>query len=97
MDRAREIKIDGQDLKVKGAPEITLQKTASAWKVDRNGRSPACTRRTRSKADRRRVPRPVSVSASDRHAVECRSPRAGAALDGPLRPPVGKFFRATRC
>lgn len=40
MERAREIQIDGQSLKVKGAPEITLQKTASAWKVDRNGRRP---------------------------------------------------------
>src|SRR5207244_896844 len=37
-DHAKEIKIDGQDLKVKSAPEITLQKTAGAWKADKNGR-----------------------------------------------------------
>jgi len=36
-EHAREIKIDGQTLKVKAAPEITLQKTAAAWKVDKNG------------------------------------------------------------
>src|SRR6185295_1695822 len=29
MDRAKEIRIDGQEIKVKSAPEITLQKTAS--------------------------------------------------------------------
>src|SRR5581483_9516119 len=38
-DHAREIKIDGQDLKVKAGPEVTLMKTA-AWKVDRNGKWP---------------------------------------------------------
>ena len=32
-ERAKEIAIDGQQIKVKGSPEITLQKTASAWKV----------------------------------------------------------------
>jgi pimeloyl-ACP methyl ester carboxylesterase len=37
-DRAKEIKIDGQDLKVKPAPEIALQKIASAWKTDKTGR-----------------------------------------------------------
>jgi hypothetical protein len=37
MDHAHEIKIDGQDLKVKSEPEITLMKTSS-WKVARNGK-----------------------------------------------------------
>jgi hypothetical protein len=37
-EHAKEIKIDGQNLKVKGAPEITLQKTAGAWKTGNNGR-----------------------------------------------------------
>ncbi|HWD98411.1 MAG TPA: alpha/beta hydrolase-fold protein [Bryobacteraceae bacterium] len=36
-DHAHEIKIDGQDLKVRPEPEITLTKTSS-WKVDRNGK-----------------------------------------------------------
>src|SRR6202030_2890055 len=31
-EHAKEIKIDGQDLKVKSGAEITLQKTGSAWK-----------------------------------------------------------------
>jgi len=39
-EHAREIKIDGQELKVKSGPEITLQKTASAWKVDKNNAQP---------------------------------------------------------
>jgi pimeloyl-ACP methyl ester carboxylesterase len=34
---AKSIRIDGQDLKVKAGPEITLAKSGSAWKVDRNG------------------------------------------------------------
>jgi pimeloyl-ACP methyl ester carboxylesterase len=37
-EHAKEIKIDGQSLKVKSAPEITLARHASAWKVDKNGR-----------------------------------------------------------
>jgi hypothetical protein len=36
--QASEIKIDGQDLKVKTGAGITLQKSAGAWKVDRNAR-----------------------------------------------------------
>lgn len=36
MDRAKEVKIDGQDLKVRPAPEIALQKTGPEWKVDRS-------------------------------------------------------------
>jgi len=36
-EHAKTIRIDGQDLKVKAAPEITLQKTGTAWKVDKNG------------------------------------------------------------
>ena len=38
-ESAREIKIDGQDLKVKSGPEITLASNGSAWKVDKNGRA----------------------------------------------------------
>jgi pimeloyl-ACP methyl ester carboxylesterase len=34
---AREIKIDGQPLKVKPAPEITLDREGTAWKVVKNG------------------------------------------------------------
>jgi pimeloyl-ACP methyl ester carboxylesterase len=39
-EHAKEIKIDGQSLKVKSGPEITLQKHGSAWKVDKNRRQP---------------------------------------------------------
>jgi len=35
-DHASEINVDGQSLKVKPAPMIALQKTAGAWKFDRN-------------------------------------------------------------
>ena len=37
-ERAREIKVDGQNLKVKADPQITLAKSGSAWKVVKNGR-----------------------------------------------------------
>jgi hypothetical protein len=37
-EHAREIKIDGQNLKVKAGPEITLARNGSTWKVARNGR-----------------------------------------------------------
>jgi pimeloyl-ACP methyl ester carboxylesterase len=37
MGQAKSISIDGQQLKVKSGPELTLQKTAGTWKVDRNG------------------------------------------------------------
>jgi len=36
----KEIKIDGQNLKVKSGAEIALQKSGSAWKVDKNGKQP---------------------------------------------------------
>ena len=36
-EQAREIKIDGQTLKVKSGPEITLDRSGSKWKVVRNG------------------------------------------------------------
>jgi pimeloyl-ACP methyl ester carboxylesterase len=36
MDHAKEIKIDGQDLKAPSRPEIALEKTGDAWKVDRS-------------------------------------------------------------
>ncbi len=36
-EHVREIKIDGQTLKVKAGPEITLDKNGGAWKVARNG------------------------------------------------------------
>jgi pimeloyl-ACP methyl ester carboxylesterase len=36
-EHAKSIRIDGQDLKVKAGPQITLAKSGSAWKVDRNG------------------------------------------------------------
>lgn len=35
---AKEIKIDGQDFKVKAGPAITLQKSAGTWKLDRSPR-----------------------------------------------------------
>ncbi len=35
-DHAKNIRIDGQDLHVKAAPEIALEKTGSSWKVDKN-------------------------------------------------------------
>jgi pimeloyl-ACP methyl ester carboxylesterase len=34
MDRAKEIKIDGQDLKVPSRPELALQKSGSTWRID---------------------------------------------------------------
>jgi pimeloyl-ACP methyl ester carboxylesterase len=37
-EHAREIKIDGQDLKTKPAPAIRLEKTAGAWKIDQSKR-----------------------------------------------------------
>src|SRR5256885_6587157 len=37
---AKEIKIDGQDLRVKSGAEIALRKVGSAWKVDKNGKQP---------------------------------------------------------
>jgi hypothetical protein len=36
---AREIKIDGQTLKVKAGPEITLERNGSGWNVVRSGRA----------------------------------------------------------
>lgn len=36
-ENAREIRIDGDTLKVKGAPEITIEKTGGNWKVVKNG------------------------------------------------------------
>src|SRR5437870_13383860 len=36
-EHVREIKIDGQTLKVKAGPEIMLDKSGGAWKVARNG------------------------------------------------------------
>lgn len=35
MDNAKEIKIDGQDLKVRSGPKVVLQRAGLAWKVDR--------------------------------------------------------------
>jgi pimeloyl-ACP methyl ester carboxylesterase len=35
-DHANDIKIDGQELKVRAGAEIALQKTGTAWKVDRS-------------------------------------------------------------
>jgi prolyl oligopeptidase family protein len=42
---AKEIRIDGQDLKVKSAPEIALARNGGAWKVDTHGK-PAGLRKT---------------------------------------------------
>ncbi|HKA02109.1 MAG TPA: hypothetical protein VKE70_36610 [Candidatus Solibacter sp.] len=39
-EHAREIKIDGQDLKVKPAAEIALARNGAAWKVDTHGKEP---------------------------------------------------------
>ena len=44
-EQAKEIKIDGQTVNVKGGPQITLARTGSTWKVDKNGSPPASTRR----------------------------------------------------
>jgi hypothetical protein len=40
MGRAKSLRIDGQDLKVKAAPQVTLSRAGSAWKIDRNGSEP---------------------------------------------------------
>ena len=40
MGQAKTISIDGQNLKVKGAAEITLEKSAAGWKVGKNGALP---------------------------------------------------------
>lgn len=37
-DHAARIKIDGQDLRVKAAPEIALEKSASGWRIARAGK-----------------------------------------------------------
>src|SRR5437660_1036969 len=37
---AKEIKIDGQDLKVKPGPQIALQKNGETWKVDKSPSQP---------------------------------------------------------
>src|SRR6266404_5844657 len=37
-DHAKDINIDGQNLKVKSAPEITLARNGTAWKVDTHGK-----------------------------------------------------------
>ena len=42
---AKEVRIDGQDLKVKSAPEIALARNGGAWKVDARGK-PAGLRKT---------------------------------------------------
>jgi pimeloyl-ACP methyl ester carboxylesterase len=39
-EHAQSIMIDGQSLRVKSSPELTLQKTGTAWKVDKNGLAP---------------------------------------------------------
>ena len=39
-EHAKEIRIDGQNLKVKSASEITLAHNGSTWKVDTHGREP---------------------------------------------------------
>lgn len=39
-DRAKQITVDGQVLKVKSGPEITLARTGLAWKVETNGIAP---------------------------------------------------------
>jgi pimeloyl-ACP methyl ester carboxylesterase len=39
-EHAKEIEVDGQDLKVKSASEITLARNGTTWKVDKNGREP---------------------------------------------------------
>jgi hypothetical protein len=39
MAKAKEIKIDGQTLRLKGGSEITLARTGAMWKVDKNGRA----------------------------------------------------------
>jgi hypothetical protein len=40
MAQAKSVSIDGQILKVKGAAEITLQKSAAGWKIDKVGPLP---------------------------------------------------------
>jgi pimeloyl-ACP methyl ester carboxylesterase len=39
-EHAKEIKIDGQDLKVKSAAEVTLARIGSTWKLEKNAREP---------------------------------------------------------
>jgi len=37
-EHAKDIKIDGQDLKVKAGPQIALERTAGAWKMEKSAR-----------------------------------------------------------
>ena len=92
-DHAREIKIDGQTLKVKPAPAITLEKTAGAWKLAKDPHGPACTRQhaLQGPIDDAFLD-PVPAGPPHRHAVECRRQRPGAPLHEALRPPVGQIL-----
>jgi hypothetical protein len=39
-DHAKSLRIDGQELKVKAAPQLTLGRAGTAWKIERNGTEP---------------------------------------------------------
>ena len=70
-DHAAAIKIDGQDLRVKGAPEIALEKSASGWRIARGGKRAGLHKvHALAGSHRRRVPRPVPAGPSHRNAVE---------------------------
>ena len=87
------IKIDGQDLKVKPRPEIALQKTGSAWKVDSSVKQQGLhkTHALQGPIDDAFLD-PFLLVRPDRHAVERRRKSAGAAYAGALRPHVGEVL-----
>ena len=92
-EHAREIKIDGQSLKVKSGSRdhARPQRLGVESGQERPGAGPAqdaCPARPH----RRRVPRSVPVGPPHRHALERRSESAGASHAGPFRPHVGQIL-----
>ncbi len=69
---AREIKIDGQSLKVKPASVHTLEKSAGTWKLAKAARPRPAQTACPARPDRRRVPRSLPPGPPDRNPVERR-------------------------
>ena len=91
-EHANEIKIDGQNLKVKAGPEITLTEDGSDWKVDRERRRKPGLHKTHALQgpiddaflDPFLLVRPTGT------ALERRGEPAGAAHDGPVSTVCGE-------
>ncbi len=92
-EHAKQVTIDGQTLKVKSGPAITLGEDGRIVESGEGGRLGGSAQDARAAgSDRRCLPRSLPAGAPYRHGVErCREP-AGAARHGPLRPPVGQIL-----